>query len=119
MARPNNNYILKCVDLFGATVVFEKLNYEKHKNKHRELEEPSFCPKRISTALQKPTFTITSKLDDTICYYYEEYSKNDIMMYTKVVVCKKRYIKTAFRIDHVQEIKYGYKPTYYKNNAKS
>lgn len=115
--------ILKCTDIFGSQVIFEKENYERHKTKHRELEDSSFCPKRILKALQKPTLTIKSKIDGNLCYYYQEYSNNGIMMYTKVVVderfrLRKKlpvcFVKTAFRIDHVQELKYDFKPNYHK-----
>ncbi len=43
-------------------------------------------------------------------------------MYTKVIVDERNrhkknnprcYIKTAFRIDHIQELKYKFKPTYH------
>jgi len=125
MARGIGKYILQCKDKFGSLVVFEKINFEKHKLKHRELEDSTFCPKRIVTALQEPTFTIQSKLEHTVCYYYEEYSNNGIMIYTKVVVYEEHrfnrqspqcFIKTAFRIDHVQETKYGFKPNYHKKS---
>lgn len=115
--------ILQCTDIFGSQVVFEKNNFEKHKAKHRELEDSSFCPRRILKALQKPTLTIKSKIDGYLCYYYQEYSNNGIMMYTKVVVderfrLRKKlpvcFVKTAFRIDHVQELKYDFKPNYHK-----
>ena len=124
MAESSGKYVLQCRDKFGSLVVFERSNYEKHKNKHRELDNPSFCPKRIIQALQEPTFTIKSKIEHTLCYYYEEYSNNGIMIYTKVIVFEKFrfrpspeicFVKTAFRIDHIQELKYGLKPSYNKN----
>ena len=123
MKESRQIYVLQCRDRFGSLVVFERSNYEKHRKKHRELENLSFCPKRIVTALQQPTFTIRSRLDDTLCYYFQEYSNNGIMMYTKVIVYEKFrfrgesprcYVKTAFRIDHIQETKYGFKPDYHK-----
>lgn len=123
MSGDSEKYILKCKDLFGSEVVFEKQNYEKHEKKHAELRDSSFCPERIVKALQKPTFTIKSKNPDSLCYYYEEYSHNGIMKYTKVVVYEKHrdrknspqcVVKTAFRIDHIQETKYGFEPNYHK-----
>ena len=125
MEKSSATYILKCMDKFGSLVVFEHSNYERHKNKHRELENPNFCPKRIESALKEPTLTIQSKIGHTLCYYYQEYSNNGIMMYTKVIVNEKFrfrkklpmcFVKTAFRIDHIQEIKYGFKPNYHNRS---
>lgn len=115
-------HILICRDIFGSKIIFTKKNFEKHRFKHRELENPKFCPKRIAKTLITPTLTIKSKLPHALCYYYEEYSNNDIMMYTKVIVDESNrhdknyprcYVKTAFRIDHIQELKYKFKPTYH------
>jgi len=114
--------VLKCTDIFGTTVEFTKNNYDKHRLKHRELENPSFCPARIEKALKTPTLTIKSQIPHALCYYYEEYRNNDIMMYTKVIVDERHryrkrnpicHIKTAFRIDHIQELKYNYKPNHH------
>ncbi len=54
--------VLTCTDIFGTTVEFLKPNYNKHRYKHRELENKSFCPTRIKKALKTPTLTIKSKI---------------------------------------------------------
>lgn len=106
-------------------MVFSRRNFEKHKKKHPELRIGSFCPKRIIKTLQNPTFTIKSIVPHALCYYYEEYSSNGIMRYTKVIVHEEQrakkesaicFVKTAFRIDHIQEIKYGFQPAYHRKS---
>jgi len=117
--------ILTVTDIFNSPVVFTKSNFNKHRKKHRELENQNFCPTRIEKTLQQPPLTVKSTIEHALCYYYEEYSSNGIMMYTKVIVDEKHrnraknpicYIKTAFRIDHIQELKYGYIPTYHQHS---
>jgi hypothetical protein len=102
--------------------VFEKNNYEKHKQKHAVLRQPDFCPTRIIKTLQEPTFTIKGNTKNSRCYYLEEYSKNGIMIFTKVVVHEKDRthstspickVKTAFRTSVIKETIYGYKKEYY------
>ncbi len=114
--------ILECTDICGSIVRFHKKNYDKHKKKHRVLEQQHFCPGQIMKALKQPTLTIKGNLDGTVCYYLEEFSIGGIIRYTKVVVLEKFrnarvnphcVIMTAFQIDHIQETKYGYAPKYY------
>lgn len=114
--------VIKCNDVFGSLVVFEKKNYDKHKRYHAELRNESFCPTRIMHALKKPTLTIKGRTPHSLCYYLEEYAKNGIMLYTKVVVheefrshpkkpiCK---IKTAHHANVIKETDYGHKIKYH------
>lgn len=108
--------VLKCTDVKGNVVVFEKSNYDKHKRKHPELEQDAFFPDRVRNALAKPTLTVPGYKNNAMCYYFEEYTINGIIKYTKVVIhnvprkingesvyC----IKTSHKADHIQESKYS------------
>ncbi len=119
---PDGNIILEVTDYFGTIVRLEKKNYDKHKDKHPELRQKQFCPGQITMALEKPTLTIKGNQDNTICYYLELFRFRDIIKYIKVVVRETNrldeidphcIIKTAFKVDHVQELKYNLVPTYY------
>lgn len=114
--------VVETPDCFGTIVKFMKKNYDKHKDKHPELRTKKFCPQQITMALQKPSFTIPGNQDDTLCYYLELFRIRDIIKYVKVVVRETTrhqkgnphcVIMTAFKTDHVQELKYGLKPTRY------
>lgn len=110
-------HIIDSTDCFGRRIVFSRINYDRHRKRHPELEIPDFCPRRIIEALKQPTFTIQGKIPLTQCFYLEEFKLNGVMRYTKVIVGDRtelfqdgacHVIYTAFRIDHVQEVKYGY-----------
>ena len=117
--------ILETTDMFGTVVKFYKTNYDKHKDKHAELRQKQFCPGQIKMALQKPHFTIPGNQEDTLCYYIELFKIRDIIKLVKVVVRETNrlsksephcVIMTAFKTDHIQELKYGLVPTYYNRN---
>lgn len=119
---PTNEVILEVSDYFGTVVRFGKKNYDKHKDKHPELRQKQFCPGQIAMALEKPTFVIQGNQDETLCYYLELFRFRDIIKYAKVVVQETNrlkkidphcVIKTAFKTDHIQELKYDFVPTYY------
>ena len=114
--------ILETTDMFGSVVRFHKSNYDKHKDKHSELRQKQFCPGQIKMALQHPHFTIPGNQDGTLCYYLELFRVRDIIKLVKVVVRETNrlsksdphcVIMTAFKTDHVQELKYGFVPTNY------
>jgi len=111
----NKGVVLRCIDYRGRIVVFEKVNYDKHKRKHPELEDNIYFPDRVINALQHPTYTIPGYKNNATCYYFEEYAINGIIKYTKVVVHEQSRlvndeevvcIKTTHKADHIQEIKY-------------
>jgi hypothetical protein len=119
---PRSAIILEATDIFGAIVRFEKRNYDNHKDKHPELRQKQFCPGQITMALEKPNFVIQGNQEGTLCYYLELFRFRDIIKYAKVVVqetnrLRKKdphcIIKTAFKTDHIKELKYGFKPTYF------
>ena len=110
--------------MFGAIVRFGGKNYDKHKDKHPELRQKQFCPGQITMALEQPTFVIQGNQPETLCYYLEIFKIRDIVKYAKVVVQETNRldesdphctIKTAFKTDHIQELKYGFTPTYYNS----
>lgn len=114
--------VLEETDMFGTIVRFHEKNYDKHKSKHPELRTKKFHPQEITMALKSPSFIIEGNQQDTICYYLELFRIRDIIKFAKVVVRETDrhsptdphcIIKTAFKTDHVQELKYGYVPTYY------
>jgi len=115
---------LEVTDFFGSVVRFGKKNYDKHKDRHPELRQKQFCPGQIAMALEKPTLTIQGNQEGTLCYYLELFRFRDIIKYAKVVVQETDrlstsdphcVVKTAFKTDHIQELKYGLVPTYYNN----
>lgn len=120
---PQNEVVLETTDMFGTIVRFHKTNYDKHKDKHAELRQRQFCPGQIKMALQHPTLTIAGNQEGTVCYYLVILRVRDIIKYVKVVVREVErlsesdphcIIMTAFKTDHVQELKYGLVPTYYR-----
>jgi hypothetical protein len=119
---PDAEFVLEVEDMFGSIVRFYKINYDNHKDKHPELRQKQFCPGQIKMALQNPHFTIQGNQDGTLCYYFELFRIRDIIKLVKVVVRETDrlskndphcVIMTAFKTDHVQELKYGIVPTYY------
>lgn len=122
---PKSEIILEVIDFYGSIIIFRKNNFDKHKDKHPELRNKQFCPGYIATALQKPSFVIQGNQDGALCYYLELFRFHDIIKYTKVIVHEVDrnnkanphcVIKTAFKTDHIQEIRYGFTPTYYNSN---
>lgn len=122
---PQTNVILETTDMFGTLVRFHQTNYDKHKDKHPELRQKQFCPGQIKIALEKPHFTIQGNKDGIICHYLEIFRVRDIIKLVKVVVLETNrfsekdphcVIMTAFKTDHVQELKYGFVPTYYNGS---
>ncbi len=114
--------VLEVTDYFGTIVKFKQKNYDKHKDKHPELRNKQFFPKQITMALQRPTLTIDGNQEGTLCYYLELFRVRDIIKFTKVVVRETNrrnnsdphcVVMTAFKTDHIQELKYGFTPTYY------
>ncbi len=103
-------YILDFKDKDGRRVVWEKESYNEHAKTRKELLEKSFLD-RIIRARQEPDVIIESHIDKRcLCYYILEYRTNGRSRYTKVIVKsninKIDYIKTAFRPDHIKELKY-------------
>ena len=117
-----SRYKLVTTDKDGVKVRFTHRAYNKHKGKHRVLQDPTFLPPRVVKALQEPHVIMPSYTDgDCICYYYEEFG-GSASRFTKVVVdtthtdmktkSKIYYIKTAFRPDNIRELKYKLKAIY-------
>lgn len=113
---------LQCKDYKGRNIVFIQGNYDKHTWKHPELEERSFFPRQVINALRSPTLTVGGHRNNTRCYYFKLFAKDDIVLFAKVVVAtnpsningEEVYcIKTAHKIDHIQETIYGNKVQYY------
>ena len=119
---PEGEVLLEVEDCFGSIVKMHKKNYDKHKDRHPELRQKQFCPGQIVEALERPTLVIQSKQEGALCYYLELLRIRDIVKYAKVVVDETRrkdkicFVKTAFKTDHVQELKYGYDPMRFNNN---
>lgn len=108
-------FCLQCRDFRGRLVVFTQSNYDKHKRKHPELEDPAYFPKRVKNALQNPTYTVPGYKNDSLCYYVEEFSVNGIVKYTKVVVAdspqtinnqKVFFVKTTHKETRIRERNY-------------
>lgn len=123
---PDSEVILEVTDYFGTLVRFSKRNYDRHKEKHPELRQKQFCPGQIAMAIENPTLTIQGNQPGTIRHYLELFRAHGIIKYTKVVVDESLrlsptnpycVIKTAFKTDHVQELKYGFSPTYYSSRG--
>lgn len=122
--QQNDGIVFETLDMFGSTVRFHKRNHQNHLNKHPELRQVQFYPGQVRQALQHPTLTIEGNLPHTLCYYFEILNFRSIVKYAKVVVYEENrnsstdphcVIMTAFKIDHIQETKYGLTPTYYNN----
>ncbi|MCL2174243.1 hypothetical protein FWH58_03075 [Candidatus Saccharibacteria bacterium] len=122
--QPKDSVILETTDLYDSIVRFNKNNYNKHEGKHPELRQKQFCPGQIIMALKTPSFVIKGRNPDTLCYYFELFRVRDVIKLVKVVVLETNrhspndphcVIKTAFKTDHVQELKYGYEPMCYNN----
>jgi len=116
-------YVLETTDLNGMVVRFTKIAFDKHKDKHPDLKDPTFMPARIVRALQTPHLIMPNYSDKySVCYYYQEFG-GPFCRFTKVVVDISNhdmrtgsdvyYIKTAFRPDNIKEHKYKLKPIYH------
>lgn len=111
-----SRYKLVTNDKDGVTVRFTYRAYNKHKNKHIDLLDPTFLPPRVVNALKNPNVIMPDYVDrNARCYYYQEFG-GSACRFTKVVVDISRgdiyYIKTAFRPDNIKEYKYKLKAIY-------
>jgi hypothetical protein len=109
------NNVLEITDTDGKFYYFTKHNYKNHLDKHPELRIPNFLD-RIKKAILEPECVYPSffKCKDTFCFYYLEFTINNVNRYTKVVVKKKglkQYvILSAYRPTNIKEVKYFNKP---------
>lgn len=99
---------LKFKNKKGKLCIWDKDSFERHKLKHPELNDETFID-RVKRALDKPNVIIKSHTNHFLCYYYLEFTIEDVKWYTKVVVEEKVdliTIKTAFRLNNIKELKY-------------